>query len=391
MMSDRKLDGVYDNTWSFHDNWTKCETTFGDRILMESGTFRCTPTQHYEDAPDRSKRQRREPCQLYERISAQSWPRADAVAVIGNQGSAHNSCNGDRYICIAGSSSSAAPLESCGSVQTNPEVVQTKNNVIKYRFEGPDECTSKLNYYGGGGVADIVSSSCQLFDSDICPPEDLEYLVEVSEEAMAEEAFESEWRNIDHIDDLDGLFNLDNSCALLLDSLPPLGDAFQKLQQSAIEHENVVMEICSPQEENDQNSLFGNLDLRKSNGNIDTSNVPLIFDHPHNDEALNCNGTFLTVERSAMEDAEECLYVTVLQQWLNIASKMDTRTRLCIRDSLQRLARNAMERSVGVIGGFKRENSTLTNTWCAADPVSDIVETETNTMDRFIAHLLFHK
>ncbi|MCO5580539.1 hypothetical protein L7F22_034407 [Adiantum nelumboides] len=121
---------------------------------------------------------------------------------------------------------------------------------------------------------------------------------------------------------------------------------------------------------------------------------------------LDWNGRSSSLEAATTEDGDESLAAIVLHQLLNIASKMDTRMRLCLRDGFGRLARNAMQRRAAGDGrGFKRESSELKHRSSAADSsssseqscsqrlltVDDIVETETNPMDRFIAHLLFHK
>ncbi|KAK8676094.1 hypothetical protein V6N13_034148 [Hibiscus sabdariffa] len=86
---------------------------------------------------------------------------------------------------------------------------------------------------------------------------------------------------------------------------------------------------------------------------------------------------------------------TVLHQLREIVAKLDVRTRLCIRDSLFRLAQSAMQRhsasdtsSTNTIvkdetGVAKEENKNYNR-------MSD-AETETNPIDRTVAHLLFHR
>ncbi|KAI5063795.1 hypothetical protein GOP47_0020465 [Adiantum capillus-veneris] len=122
-------------------------------------------------------------------------------------------------------------------------------------------------------------------------------------------------------------------------------------------------------------------------------------------EPLNWNGRPSSLEGAMLEDGDESLAAIVLHQLLNIASKMDTRTRLCLRDGFGRLARNARQRrAAGDSRGLKRnselihrsgtaESSSSSEQSCSQRllTVDDIVETETNPMDRFIAHLLFHK
>eukprot|EP00250_Pteridium_aquilinum_P013290 c21255_g1_i1 orf=285-2903(-) len=123
-------------------------------------------------------------------------------------------------------------------------------------------------------------------------------------------------------------------------------------------------------------------------------------------EASIWNERSASVEGAMIADGDESLAATVLHELLHIASKMDTRTRLCLRDGFCRLAGNAMQRrAAGDRRDSKRKNSEPINRSCTADSLStseqscsqrlltvdDIVETETNPMDRFIAHLLFHK
>ncbi|KAH7352522.1 hypothetical protein KP509_19G049900 [Ceratopteris richardii] len=126
-----------------------------------------------------------------------------------------------------------------------------------------------------------------------------------------------------------------------------------------------------------------------------------------NPDPLSRDERSLPLDGPMVEDGDESLSATVLHQLLSIASKMDTRTRLCLRDGFHRLARNALQRrNAGESRGSKRENSEHVNRSCTVDSssssdqscsqrrlwtVDDIVETETNPMDRFIAHLLFHK
>ncbi|KAE8669887.1 hypothetical protein F3Y22_tig00112215pilonHSYRG00222 [Hibiscus syriacus] len=86
---------------------------------------------------------------------------------------------------------------------------------------------------------------------------------------------------------------------------------------------------------------------------------------------------------------------TVLHQLQEIVAKLDVRTRLCIRDSLFRLAQSAMQRHSASetsstnkivrdeIEVAKEENKNYNRMSNA--------ETQTNPIDRTIAHLLFHR
>ncbi|XP_057455283.1 protein LNK2 isoform X2 [Lotus japonicus] len=89
---------------------------------------------------------------------------------------------------------------------------------------------------------------------------------------------------------------------------------------------------------------------------------------------------------------------TVLNRLQDIISKLDIRIRLCIRDSLFRLAQSAIQRhyasdtssankgskELEVITGVERNSQSRH----ARKPD---VETETNPIDRTVAHLLFHR
>ncbi|GKV11150.1 hypothetical protein SLEP1_g22429 [Rubroshorea leprosula] len=93
---------------------------------------------------------------------------------------------------------------------------------------------------------------------------------------------------------------------------------------------------------------------------------------------------------------EISLEATSFRQLQHVMEKLDIRTKLCIRDSLYRLARSAEQRHncSNAKGGFRdgRDPSGLlmaedTNK-CTA--FMDM-ETDTNPIDRSIAHLLFHR
>lgn len=88
---------------------------------------------------------------------------------------------------------------------------------------------------------------------------------------------------------------------------------------------------------------------------------------------------------------------TILYQFQDIIARLDLKIRLCIRDSLYRLAQNAMQRSytndaistkssMNEHGAVKEETSSLDR---FARKVH--VETNTNQIDRLVAHLLFHR
>ncbi|XP_021753164.1 protein LNK1-like isoform X2 [Chenopodium quinoa] len=84
------------------------------------------------------------------------------------------------------------------------------------------------------------------------------------------------------------------------------------------------------------------------------------------------------------------------QQLQNVMEKLDVRTKMCIRDSLYRLARSAERRHkcVNPIGGDKDDKDTsgafLSDGTNKCTGFMDM-ETDTNPIDRSIAHLLFHR
>ncbi|KAI5596102.1 hypothetical protein BDE02_03G184800 [Populus trichocarpa] len=103
------------------------------------------------------------------------------------------------------------------------------------------------------------------------------------------------------------------------------------------------------------------------------------------------NTISLAVNDYSMED-------TVLYRLQDIISKLDVRIRLCIRDSLFRLAQSAMQRHYASDTG-STNNSSRDEQVAAKEETSSQrrvvkmpeVETETNPVDRTVAHLLFHR
>ncbi|XP_026662110.2 protein LNK1-like isoform X2 [Phoenix dactylifera] len=90
------------------------------------------------------------------------------------------------------------------------------------------------------------------------------------------------------------------------------------------------------------------------------------------------------------------LEATSFQQLQDVVDQLDVRTKRCIRDSLYRLAKSARQRHIfSNASNCSRESrdarvtqSTATSNRC---PKLTNAETETNPIDRSIAHLLFHK
>ncbi|XP_030945072.1 protein LNK1 isoform X1 [Quercus lobata] len=102
-------------------------------------------------------------------------------------------------------------------------------------------------------------------------------------------------------------------------------------------------------------------------------------------------------ESSCMSSAldEISLEATSFRQLQQVTGQLDIRTKLCIRDSLYRLARSAEQRhNCAMIGGNGDDNDgsralmVQETNKCAG---IDDMETGTNPIDRSIAHLLFHR
>ncbi|CAI9102808.1 OLC1v1001153C2 [Oldenlandia corymbosa var. corymbosa] len=88
---------------------------------------------------------------------------------------------------------------------------------------------------------------------------------------------------------------------------------------------------------------------------------------------------------------------SILYQLQDIVGKLDLRVRLCIRDSLFRLAQSASRRQLAcdTSSSNKTSRDDISRTEETDSPnrlqKTSEVETETNPIDRTVAHLLFHK
>ncbi|OMP03633.1 hypothetical protein CCACVL1_02336 [Corchorus capsularis] len=96
----------------------------------------------------------------------------------------------------------------------------------------------------------------------------------------------------------------------------------------------------------------------------------------------------VAIDDYSMED-------TVLYRLQDVIAKLDVRIRLCIRDSLYRLAQSAMQRhyagdTSSTNKSSRDENEVAKEDNKNANRLSD-PETETNPIDRTVAHLLFHR
>ncbi|XP_007042980.2 PREDICTED: protein LNK1 isoform X1 [Theobroma cacao] len=93
---------------------------------------------------------------------------------------------------------------------------------------------------------------------------------------------------------------------------------------------------------------------------------------------------------------EVSLEATSFRQLQQVMEKLDIRTKLCIRDSLYRLARSAEQRhncvnTKGGIGDDKDASGPLVAEETNKCTGFMDMETDTNPIDRSIAHLLFHR
>ncbi|XP_050385217.1 protein LNK2 [Argentina anserina] len=102
-----------------------------------------------------------------------------------------------------------------------------------------------------------------------------------------------------------------------------------------------------------------------------------------------------TVSAAVEYSAED----TILNRLQDIIAKLDINTRLCIRDSLLRLAQSAVQRhhtsdTISSNSKNKEEPETVAKekiSGCNRYTSMPDVETETNPIDRIVAHLLFHR
>ncbi|PVH38726.1 hypothetical protein PAHAL_5G333900 [Panicum hallii] len=104
------------------------------------------------------------------------------------------------------------------------------------------------------------------------------------------------------------------------------------------------------------------------------------------------------VHRSSAISDDPYIEEKIYYQLQDALGKLDTKTRLCIRDSLLRLAHSATERQIAVDRSSTNkttkdedeasEHDTSTRT--TRSPTKE-AETTTNPIDRIVAHLLFHR
>lgn len=103
----------------------------------------------------------------------------------------------------------------------------------------------------------------------------------------------------------------------------------------------------------------------------------------------------LNLQESSSENIglnELSLEVTSFRQLQQVMEQMDLKTKLCIRDSLYRLARSAQQRHhfANLTGGPGDVRNFMTDGTNECTGYMDM-ETDTNPVDRSLAHLLFHR
>ncbi|XP_030550324.1 protein LNK1 [Rhodamnia argentea] len=106
----------------------------------------------------------------------------------------------------------------------------------------------------------------------------------------------------------------------------------------------------------------------------------------------------LMQESSCMSSAldEMSLEAASFRQLQRVMEQLDIKTKLCIRDSLYRLARSAEQRHNGVIPVIDSKNDGAHSGVMTAEETNKCsgfldMETDTNPIDRSVAHLLFHR
>ncbi|KAK9912890.1 hypothetical protein M0R45_036724 [Rubus argutus] len=117
--------------------------------------------------------------------------------------------------------------------------------------------------------------------------------------------------------------------------------------------------------------------------------------------SLDPNSPIEQDDSNTVSAAVECYSAedTILYRLQDIIAKLDLKTRLCIRDSLLRLAQSAVQRhytsdTSSSNKNCKEEHEVITKEEidsCNRYTSMPDVETETNPIDRTVAHLLFHR
>ncbi|KAL9247753.1 hypothetical protein vseg_021150 [Gypsophila vaccaria] len=158
--------------------------------------------------------------------------------------------------------------------------------------------------------------------------------------------------------------------------------AIQKQQQQLSHQTSHVEHLLTPK--NSQEEKF--VDKEKAAPESDESFRSL----PCNDPGSSNNKEDIcTVSDMDVYSAED----TVIYKLQDIVSRLDTKTRLCIKDSLYRLAQSATQRHYASdVANMRSPEIPREETISHHRDVGNTnVETETNHIDRAVAHLLFHR
>lgn len=148
------------------------------------------------------------------------------------------------------------------------------------------------------------------------------------------------------------------------------------------------------------------LDVTVQNASCDPISVPKQVRHSHNALENHDEGERIpadldssnVLESSSMSSGLDdiSLEASCFHQLQQVVEQLDTRTKLRIRDSLYRLARSAEQRNRnGSLNGGSIDDRDASKAFMAEETnkcsrFMDI-ETDTNPIDRSIAHLLFHR
>ncbi|TVU20893.1 hypothetical protein EJB05_30494 [Eragrostis curvula] len=157
----------------------------------------------------------------------------------------------------------------------------------------------------------------------------------------------------------------------------------QQFGQEGSGSDTMVPQTCSPRNKN-PDSLGSSIVIDENANKVSSPElIPSSHEEVHKSSAIS-DDPFI----------EEKIYY----QLQDALGKLDTRTRLCIRDSLLRLAHSATERQIA--GDRSSTNKTNrdedeasendTSSKRKRSPAKE-AETNTNPIDRIVAHLLFHR
>ncbi|RDX70309.1 Protein LNK1, partial [Mucuna pruriens] len=159
------------------------------------------------------------------------------------------------------------------------------------------------------------------------------------------------------------------------------------LLNSSFKNENMSnqMPFCSPGSSQQVGQLFEN----ENEGHSEVRGVSLGFSPDIDSSTVQESSSMgFALDQTSLETTSFCH----LQQ---IMDQLDIKTKLCIRDSLYRLAKSAEQRhnnsdANGCIGGDETCKAMMVQDANRCTGLMDM-ETDTNPIDRSVAHLLFHR